>query len=370
MASNVLPTNVADVSPMGALTFAAVPRYPASSARYFEIARSRNASNVSVQPQTASALDGIRTKYRATPSVDPGQAARITVSRMAWDMQPNRCMSNLVVVVADAARCRIYTYERGSKPSLNHEGELLEQIDLINSVVGDNLRGVCVQIDNLPAIERTLRDLYLHGVKIGVAGSLLARRTSAVCEPGAIMVLHAGTKDPIYSLRLAGFEAEMGRHRQIEVLAEIDCKMDVFDARKIIRERSERFPRLSAWVSLDDWPLRGISLTDQPLPTGTRLVTFGAYPDQWPLIRNGVLPIVVAANYREMGMQALEACEVAARNTSRFKPLYLAPLRTVQERNLDAFIADWSSWLRLDEPPKKEISSAHRCFPIAAAPTR
>src|SRR3989304_3085775 len=41
-----------------------------------------------------------------------------------------------------------------------------EQIDLINSVVGDNLRGVCVQIDNLPAIERTLRDLYLHGVKI------------------------------------------------------------------------------------------------------------------------------------------------------------------------------------------------------------
>lgn len=253
-----------------------------------------------------------------------------------------------------------------------------EQIDLLKSVAGNNLRGVCVQIDNPPAVERALRELYGQGVQIvsmikpapqdiraahvgfddAEVGAALGRAVvEVVGGKGTIMLVHAGTKDPVYSQRLAGFSAEMDRNRDIEILAEIDCRMDAFDARKIIRERSERFPRLSCWVSLDDWPLRGLGLLDKPLPAGCRLVTFGAYPHQWPLIREGSLPIVVAGDYQEMGRQALEACEVAARNTTRLKPTHTASIRTVHPGNLDEFISDWSSWLQVGEEKVKPAQS-------------
>lgn len=263
-----------------------------------------------------------------------------------------------------------------------------EQIDLLKALGEQGIRGLCVQIDNLPATERTLRALYDRGVKIvsmvkpapesirsahvgfdeTEIGSVMATAlVHAVGEQGTVMVLHAGTKDPIYSLRLAGFEAEMDRNRRLQILAEIDCKADGLDARKIISERAARFPRLSAWVSLDDWPLRGIGLTEKPLPPGSKLITFGAYPSQWPWIRDGTLPIVVAANYQEMGQQALEACEVAARNSTRFKPVYFAPLRTVHQRNLDAFIADWSIWAQPERNEGKAIPTADSVFPISDA---
>jgi len=117
-------------------------------------------------------------------------------------------------------------------------------------------------------------------------------------------------------------------------------------ARSVIRERSKRFPRLSAWVSLADWPLQGLGLADDPLPAGCRFITFGGSPPHWPLIRNGTSPAIVAANYREMGAKAIQYCEVAIRNPTHFEERYAAPLRTIWSTNLDAYIKDWSSWIQ------------------------
>lgn len=261
-----------------------------------------------------------------------------------------------------------YLCPRGDSPQ--------DQIDLLKSLTDIALRGVCVQLENAPALEPTLRDLYNRGIQIvsmikpapeeirvghvgfnesAVGEALADAAAEAIGDSGTLMLLHAGMKDPVYGPRLGAFENQIRRHAQIEVQAEMNCRMDPFEARKEIRERSARFPRLSAWVALDDWPLRGAGLTDQPLPTGCRLVTFGGVPDQWPLIRDGTCPAVVAANCRELGIQALQACEVATKRVSRFKTTYQAPLRTVRRSNLDAYIRDWSSWLRV-ESPMNEVS--------------
>ncbi|HSW47004.1 MAG TPA: substrate-binding domain-containing protein [Phycisphaerae bacterium] len=255
-----------------------------------------------------------------------------------------------------------------------------DQIDLLKSLTDRSLRGVCVQLDNVPALHPALRDLYDRGIVIvsmikpapqeirvahigfdetAVGEALAEAAVETIGEQGSLMLLHAGTRDPVYALRLAGFDNAIRRHRKIEVLAEIDCRMDAFDARKEIKERFERFPRLSCWVALDDWPLRGVSLADRPIPVGCQLVTFGGYPDQWPHIRNGTCPVVVAANYRELGTQALQACEIATQRISPHKILYQAPLRTVHMRNLDAYIHDWTQWLQVESPAGPGISTIH-----------
>ncbi len=263
-----------------------------------------------------------------------------------------------------------------------------EQIDLIRALPPDKLRGLCLRLSNSAALERTLRDLHNAGVQIvsmiapapeeiraahvgfdeTEVGMALARAAAdAVGPDGTIALLHAGMREPGSAARLSGFGHEMGRHRAVEVLAEIDCQADPFAARKEMADYLRRFPRLSAFVSLDDWAFRDLNSNGQPLPAGGRLVTFGAYPEQWPLIRDGTLPVVVAANYREMGAQALQACEIATRAAARIKPLYLAPPRTVTADNLDAFIADWNAWLRQNDELPPNLPTTRPGLPMACA---
>src|SRR5690606_29281674 len=112
------------------------------------------------------------------------------------------------------------------------------------------------------------------------------------------------------------------------------------EARRVIRERMERYPRLDAWVWLDDWPLRDETDLDALIGPTCKVVTFGGYPGQWPLLRSGRLPVVVTADFSELGARAVQFCDTALREPSRFESRYHAPLRTVWSITLDAFIAD------------------------------
>src|SRR5690606_32523056 len=111
---------------------------------------------------------------------------------------------------------------------------------------------------------------------------------------GSIMLLHAGQDHPVFGPRLAAFDAEIRRHPNVDVFARVNCHADALEARRIMRNRTERFPRLSAWVSLGDWPTSGLqSEQELGLPPQCRLITFGGGPEQWPLIRSGRCPAVV-----------------------------------------------------------------------------
>ena len=171
-----------------------------------------------------------------------------------------------------------------------------DQIELLQGLAGTKLRGLCIQLENVPALEPTLQDLYNRGVlivsmikpapeairaahvgfdEVAVGEGLADAAAQAVGEQGTVMLLHAGTGDPVYNLRLAGFDRRIAWYGQVKVLAEVDGRSDPAEGRRLIRDRFARFPRLSAWVALDDWPLRGLTLTDRPLPAGSRLVTLG-----------------------------------------------------------------------------------------------
>lgn len=239
------------------------------------------------------------------------------------------------------------------------------QVHLLNSLTDPDMRGVCVQIADLDPLLPVLNDLHTRGVRIvsmmqpvpvelrvahvgfdeTALGEALAEATAtAIHGEGDIMVLHAGQSGGSYAPRLAGFEQAILRYPRIQVFASLDCRRNPIEARRLIRERSERFPRLSAWVSLDDWPLRDVGEPQSPLPPGCRMITVGGLPGQWPLIAAGNILAVVAANYREIGERAAEFCANAIKHPPRFTKVYEIPLRIVTPTNLDEYERDWTFW--------------------------
>lgn len=245
------------------------------------------------------------------------------------------------------------------------------QADLLAALSEPRLRGLCIHIRDADAVQKQLEQLQQSGVSIvsmiqpaptncrvahvgldeSAIGRALADATADLLgEQGTIMLIQAGPDHPAFGLRLMGMRERLRIHRQLEVLASIDCQADPQAALAAIQDRSPRYPRLSAWVALDDWPLRALT-SDNPLPPNTRLITFGGLPHQWPLLRSGVLPVLVAADYGELGGKALQFCENAIRNTNpqRLPDHYIAPLRTLRSEDLDAYERDWRTWTGQDQ---------------------
>jgi ABC-type sugar transport system substrate-binding protein len=242
-----------------------------------------------------------------------------------------------------------------------------EQIELLQTLGNPRLRGLCIQQTDAGALRSVLEDIDRRGVPIvtmlqaapeGIAaghvglddleiGRLLALAAArALAGAGAIMVLHAGHEHPVYGLRLAGFEKEMATHHGVEVFARVDSGLHPSTARREIEERSQRFPRLSAWVVMGHIPVRDLLPLDELLPPECKLITFGGEPDHWPLIRSGRSPAAVTADYRGAGARAVHFCEMALREGSGFSTRHHLPLRVIEPADLEDHIRDWREWSR------------------------
>lgn len=240
-----------------------------------------------------------------------------------------------------------------------------DQIDALRGLDLGRLQALCIYPIDQEGIQTILDDVYTRGIVIvsvirqvpdnlraahvgydnrAVGEALAASAIEALDGEGSLAVIHGSEDDPISRRRRLGFEQELRTHPDIVVFASHDCKGRPLEARTIIEEYSERFPRLSAWVSLDDWPLRERGPQPLPLPPGCPLITFGGTPDQWPLIERGVLAGIVAPNYGELGAEALRQCETALRQRSRFSRRHDVPLRTIWRGNLDQYRDDWHYW--------------------------
>lgn len=250
------------------------------------------------------------------------------------------------------------------------------QVQLLSSLDDPQMRGLCVQISDTYAVAHVLHRLFNKGVRIvsmvkpaperirvahvgfdeEAVGRELARHTSeAFKSGGSIMVLHAGDDDPADGPRRLAFMTEIKTHPQIDVFAELDCHGHPMEARAIIRERSVRYPRLSAWVALEDWPVQGVADVDKVLPPGQRLITFGGMPEHCLLLRKGLMPFMLAANYRDLGTEAARLCEWSISDPSLTSRTYFAPLRDVWASNLEVYERDWASWI---SGPTKTVPTA------------
>ncbi|NLX12374.1 MAG: substrate-binding domain-containing protein [Phycisphaerales bacterium] len=243
------------------------------------------------------------------------------------------------------------------------------QIDMLESLSDPRMRGLCVQIIDSEAVRPALEKLARRGVvvvsmiqpapesiRVGhvgfdqfAIGRLLAEATvEALGGQGDIMILHADPQHPVFGPRLTALNEALQLHPGIHVLSRVSGQGNPRDSRRVMADLSARYPRLSAWVMVDDWPLRDAGPTDSFLNPGCRLITFGGTPSHWPLIEDGTITAAVAAHGGDLGTYALMYCLTALGTPTLFETVYHAPLRIVRAANLEEYKRDWHYWLEGD----------------------
>ena len=147
-----------------------------------------------------------------------------------------------------------------------------------------------------------------------------------------------------FAKRRSAFKTRIATHSGLRVILEFDCKADPGLAERLIADTMKRYPRLSGWAVMGNWPLGGRRDGRALLPTGCRLVAVDPLPEFWPLLENGSVWAMVAPQYEELARRALTACVAGAGETSLGPGMFEAPVRRIGAGELDALKKDWGRW--------------------------
>ena len=242
------------------------------------------------------------------------------------------------------------------------------QINIIRTMRKSDLLGMCIQPVDPVALRAELEDLRTKGVMVvtlmnrvpsdnaflfcglddlAIGEAMADAVAEWIGQSGTAAVMLSKRGDAHHNMRLVGLRKKLEIAPSVSILAEMDCDGNVFTARAMMREYMERFPRLRAWVTLGDWPLRRRKPGERFLPDTCRLVTFGPTPANWRFLEDGTCYALVGAAYDRVAAHAIQTCVTAIFGDAPHIRSYLAPPLVVKADNLHAFRARWFRWREL-----------------------
>ncbi len=243
------------------------------------------------------------------------------------------------------------------------------QTRLLRQIHSPRMRGLCIWPTDTTVMREILLDLRTKGVPIvtmmmpvpnpepfvysGIdeikVGEAMAKAAyEAIDGNGTIALLKHGGDSVQHGDRYLGFSESANETVGMTILSEMACMGNAFVGQRLVRDYVERFPRLNAIVALDDWPLRELKSGETLLPRGCRLITFGPYPDYWPLVNGGSCYALVGGEYDRIAENALQKCVTLARGEVLDIGEFFAEPITIKQSNLKDFRIEWFKWLDTD----------------------
>lgn len=245
------------------------------------------------------------------------------------------------------------------------------QTRLLRQIHNPRMRGLCVWPTDTAVMRDILLDLRTKGVpivtmmtpipnpepfvhsgldEIAVGKAMANAAYDAVGGDGTIALLRHGGDSMHHADRYLGFSERASEVPGMIILSEFACMGNAFVGQRLVRDYVERFPRLNAMVALDDWPLRGLKSGESLLPKGCKLITYGPYPDYWPLVNGGTCHALVGGQYDRIAEHALQMCVTLARGEVLDNKEFFADPITIKQSNLKQFRIEWFKWLDANKP--------------------
>ncbi len=131
----------------------------------------------------------------------------------------------------------------------------------------------------------------------------------------------------------------------IEVVEIYDVKDDAVRAAEIIASATQRFPDLDAWLSVGGWPVFLRNALDPVDPKRTKVVAFDTIPPAPELVREGKVQLLVGQKYFGWGYESVKLLARLARGETLEQTFYYSGVDVVTRENLDAYEAQWKTWM-------------------------
>lgn len=251
-----------------------------------------------------------------------------------------------------------------------------EQQALLESLPGRGASVACLIPTDPPSLRGSVNRLATGGCRVVTIGRdvpessrsvycgpseiEIGKKAAEACavalsgRPQTVMTLTAGESNTTYRVRSYSFREELPVHGPIEIVKEVDCGGNIFDAVEIVRRDARSYPRIGCWVLFDDWPLRATSAKERLLPLGCRMVLCNGNPKYMDRMSSGEIQAIVTFDLYECVSRALQAASGLAEDPTRQQPAFvMVESATVTISEMEWYRRCWDSWRHgMPSPPQ------------------
>lgn len=141
--------------------------------------------------------------------------------------------------------------------------------------------------------------------------------------------------------RLEGVQDVLKAHPDIKVVETYDVQEDSIRAAQLIASGTNRYPTLSAWISVGGWPVFTQNAL-APVPAGTKVISFDTNPPAPELVRAGKAHVLIGQKYFGWGSEPVTLLVNAITKGQRpSTPIVDSGVDVVTAKNLDDYLALW-----------------------------
>ncbi len=236
-----------------------------------------------------------------------------------------------------------------------------EQRKILDKLADEGMGALAIQVTDPGALVETLNAMTSRGIQVvtigrrvqsdspfvhcGIQDKLIGEKIAdalAECirDKGTVAILHADASDPASAKRRRAFEKRLTAHNQVTAILDFDCGGSPVRARKIIRETMRRYPRLSGWAVMGNWPLLDHD-GERILPSTCSMVGVDPLPSTWDAIEDANVHAMVTSDYEALAKHALTTSLSHVIGRVQLSTNKRAEVKTIFTSTLTEFKAKW-----------------------------
>jgi ABC-type sugar transport system substrate-binding protein len=199
-------------------------------------------------------------------------------------------------------------------------------------------------------VPQSSRSVYC-GPRGSDMGEEAARACSLTLERGSsrmVILLHAGPDREPYGERYRSFKAAIEAVDGAKILRDLDCHASTSEAVRMVSIESQKYPRVGAWVMLDDWAITRTPIEPADWPSKCAVVLCNASNKYCPELRAGRVSALLGFDLRLTITKALQAAHSLSRGPREGRTYDSeVPIEIIMLADLPAWEKRTGSWVEV-----------------------
>lgn len=293
---------------------------------------------------------------RATDSgTAPGRKLRFAVIPKSLDLP----VFNYAKVGAERAAAELGNVEvlwRGPEVA-----DQLRQKEILESFITQRVDGIAISCLNGDFLTETInramdagipvitwdadapksKRIAYWGVDDRAAGRIMGEETVKLLGGRGRVALITSLGAVNLQRRLEGVQEVLARKPRIEVVEVYDIKEDSVRCAEIIASGMNRYPDLSAWISVGGWPVFTRNALDAVNPARTKVISFDTIPPAPDILKAGKVQVLIGQKYFGWGAESVRL--LANIKAGKMPPSAVidSGVDIVTPANVDQYVAQW-----------------------------
>jgi ribose transport system substrate-binding protein len=131
------------------------------------------------------------------------------------------------------------------------------------------------------------------------------------------------------------------KEKGIQVVETFDIKEDPVRCGEIISSATNRYPDLSAWISVGGWPVFTRNALAAVDPAKTKVISFDTIPPAPQLLKEGKVQVLLGQKYFGWGSESVRLLADIKKGKMPEKAVIDSGVDVVTAQNVDEYLERW-----------------------------